>query len=90
MADRDVHGFGERKSGEYWLHWGDHIVLLRDGQAPRAFSIVRYLKKRGEWASADRYTEAPESLSIGVDIGAGREFIDVSLATIEKGARELR
>jgi hypothetical protein len=32
----------------------------------------------------------PGGLRIGVDIGAGRESFDVSLATIEKGARALR
>ncbi|HEU4382448.1 MAG TPA: hypothetical protein VFR85_03005 [Anaeromyxobacteraceae bacterium] len=90
LPDRDVHGFGERSGGGYWLHWGDHIVLLRNGQPPRAFGIARYLKPRAEWAGADGYTASPESLRLGMDIGAGREFIEVSFAAIEKGAAELR
>jgi hypothetical protein len=88
--DREVHGFGERRGGGYWLHWGDHILLLREGQPPRGFGIARYLKQRAEWAGADGYTASPESLRVGVDIGAGRELVDLSFGTIETGATELR
>jgi hypothetical protein len=45
---------------------------------------------QGEWAGADTYTVTPESLRIGVDVGAGREFVDVGFAAIENGAKELR
>lgn len=88
--DRGVYGFGERAGGGYWLHWGDHILLLRDGAPPRAFSIARRLARRAEWAGADRYTASPESLRIGMDVGAGRRFLDVPFAAIEKGAKPLR
>jgi hypothetical protein len=90
LPDRAVHGFGERSGGGYWLHWGDHILLLRDNQPLRAFSIAGYLARRAEWAGADRYTASPESLRVAMDIGAGRQFIDVSFDTIQKGATELR
>lgn len=90
VADRGVHGFGERARGGYWLHWGDHVLLLREGRPPLAFSVARYMKPRGEWAGADAYTASPESLRLGVDVGAGRQFADVGFGAIEKGARELR
>jgi hypothetical protein len=88
--DREVYGFGERRGGGSWLHWGDHVLLLREGQPPRAFGLARYLKPRGEWAGADAYTASPEGLRVGVDIGAGREFVEVSFGVIEKGATVLR
>jgi hypothetical protein len=90
VPDRGVHGFGERAGGGAWLHWGDHVLLLREGRPPRAFSVARYMKPRGEWAGADTYTVTPESLRIGVDVGAGREFVEVGFAAIENGAKELR
>ncbi len=84
--DRAVHGMGQRQSGGFWLHWGDHLVLLGDGQ-PRAYSLVHLLPRRGEWAGADRYEATPERLVIGVDRGGGRDFVSVDLATAEKRSR---
>jgi hypothetical protein len=85
-ADLAVHGMGQRQGGGFWLHWGDHLVLLDDGP-PRAYSLVSLLPRQGEWASADRYEAAPEKLVLGVDRGAGRDFVSVDLATAEKRAR---
>ena len=87
VDDRGVHGFGVRADGSYWLHWGDHVLILRAGQKPRRFSLVSRLPRGGEWGGADAYTAAPESLRIAVDIGPGRRFIDVPFTAIEKGAR---
>jgi hypothetical protein len=39
---------------------------------------------------ADGYIAAPESLRLGVDVGAGREFVDLGFGTIEREAREQR
>ncbi|MDX2020980.1 MAG: hypothetical protein SF187_12135 [Deltaproteobacteria bacterium] len=86
--DGGVHGFGQRADGSFWLHWGDRILLLSPGSPARAMDIGNQLK-RGEWASADRYNARPETLTIGIDIGGGRTFIDVPFATIEKNARRI-
>jgi hypothetical protein len=85
-ADRAVHGMGQRQGGGFWLHWGDHLVLLSDGP-PRAYSLARLLPQNTEWAGADRYEATPERLVIGVDRTAGRDFVSVELATAEKQAR---
>jgi hypothetical protein len=85
-ADRAVHGMGQRQGGGFWLHWGDHLVLLGDGP-PGAYSLAHLLPREAEWAGADRYEATPERLVIGVDRGAGRDFVSVDLATAEKQAR---
>jgi hypothetical protein len=85
-VDRAVYGMGQRQGGGFWLHWGDHLVLLGDGP-PRAYSLERLLPPKTEWAGADRYEAAPERLVIGVDRTAGRDFVSVDLATAEKQAR---
>jgi hypothetical protein len=84
-VDGAVYGMGQRQGGGFWLHWGDHLVLLGDGP-PRVYSLVSLLPRTGEWAGADRYEAAPEKLVIGVDLGAGRVFVTVDLATVEKRA----
>jgi hypothetical protein len=84
--DRAVHGMGHRQGGGFWLHWGDHLVLLGDG-APLAYSLAHLLSRQTEWAGADRYEASPERLVIGVDRTAGRDFVSVDLATAEKRAR---
>jgi hypothetical protein len=85
-ADRAVHGMGQRRGGGFWLHWGDHLVLLDDGP-PRAYSLARLLPRGAEWAGADRYEATPERLVIGIDRAGGRDFVSVDLATAEKQAR---
>jgi len=85
-ADSAVHGMGQRQGGGFWLHWGDHLVLLDDGP-PRAYSLARLLPRKAEWAGADRYEATPERLVIGVDRAGGRDFVSVDLATAEKQAR---
>ncbi|HYO52809.1 hypothetical protein [Archangium sp.] len=84
--DRAVYGIGQRQGGGFWLHWGDHLVLLGDGR-PRAYSLVPLLPRGSEWAGADRYEAAPEKLVIGADRTAGRDFVSVDFATVEKRAR---
>lgn len=84
--DRAVHGMGQRQGGGFWLHWGDHLVLLGDGP-PRAYSLARLLPSKAEWAGADRYEATPERLVIGVDRAGGRDSVSVDLATAEKRAR---
>lgn len=86
VADRAVHGMGQRQGGGFWLHWGDHLVLLGEG-LPRAYSLARLLPRQAEWAGADRYEATPEALVIGVDRTGGRDFVSVDLATAEKRAR---
>jgi hypothetical protein len=85
-VDRAVYGMGQRQGGGFWLHWGNHLVLLGDGP-PRAYSLERLLPPKTEWAGADRYEATPERLVIGVDRTAGRDFVSVDLATAEKQAR---
>lgn len=85
-VNRAVYGMGQRQGGGFWLHWGDHLVLLGDGP-PRGYSLVSLLPQGGEWAGADRYEATPEKLVIGVDRGAGRLFVTVDLATAEKRGR---
>ena len=85
-VDGAVYGLGQRQGGGFWLHWGDHLVLLGDGP-PRAYSLVSLLPRGGEWAGADLYEATPEKLVIGVDRGAGRDYVSVDLASAEKRAR---
>jgi len=87
--DENVHGFGERSNGGFWLHWGDRIVLLSPGKAPRAVDIAKRLKQGQEWASADRYNATPETLTIGIDYAGGRTFVDIPLTSIERSAKAL-
>ena len=87
VADRAVHGMGQRRGGGFWLHWGDHLVLLPPAGPPRAFSIAALLPPKNEWAGADRYEPAPEKLVVGVDRTAGRDYVTVELATVEKKGR---
>ncbi len=89
-ADKAVYGFGQRKDGSYWLHWGDHIVLLATDGTPRTLDIAKRIKRTDEWAGADRYTADPETLTIGVDYNAGRRFIDLPFTAIEKRAKRRR
>jgi hypothetical protein len=87
--DENVHGFGERNNGTFWLHWGDRIVLLSPGKPARAVDISKRLKLGQEWASADRYSATPETLTIGIDFAGGRTFVDIPLSTIERSAKKI-
>jgi hypothetical protein len=85
--DSTVHGLGLRAEGSFWLHWGNHLVLLpRDGP-PRHVDLEPMLKRRNEWAGVAIYVAEPESLWVGIEIGAGRDFARLNFAELEKSAK---
>ncbi len=86
-VDSDPHGIGERGDGTLWAHWGDYVLLFPPGTPPRAYSIASLLGRRDDWAGVDLYVSNPESLWVGVEIGAGRDFVRVPFAQLEKGAK---
>jgi hypothetical protein len=85
--DTKVHGLGMRSNGTLWVHWGDHLVLLAPGKPARNFNIEPLLERRTEWADTAIYIEAPESLWVGIEGGAGRNFVRVGFAEAEKRAK---
>jgi hypothetical protein len=87
---RKVHAFGERSNGALWLHWGDFLVLITPGKPPRSYSIEPFLGRFTEWASANVYVRTPETLWVGMEIRAGRDFIRVSFEELEKRAKPWR
>jgi hypothetical protein len=88
--DWNVYAFKERKNGEMFLHWGDHIILFPKGKAPQAVNIEPLLKRRNEWAGADIYRADPEGLWVGIEVGAGRDFVHLDFADLERQAKPMR
>lgn len=88
--DWNLYALKERKNGEMFLHWGDHIILLAKGKAPRAVSIEPLLKRRNEWAGVAIYTKEPESLWVGIEVGAGRDYVHMDFAELERKAKPMR
>lgn len=86
VRDNSVHALRERKNGELLVHWGNHLVLVPSKGAPRAYDLEPLLKRRNEWAGVMVYVAEPESVWVGVEIGGGRDFLQVPLAEVEKGA----
>jgi len=87
IVDSDPHGIGERDDGTLWAHWGDYVLLFPPGTPPRGYGIASLLGRRDEWAEVTLYVPDPESLWIGVEVGAGRDFVQVPFAQLEKGAK---
>jgi hypothetical protein len=84
-VDEGLHGFGERRDGTLWLHWGDHVGLISPGKPPRSHSLASLLPRRSEWAGSDVYVETPEQLWVGID-DESRHYVQVDFADIEKRA----
>jgi hypothetical protein len=89
IIDYDVHALGVRSNGTLWLHWGDFVFLFdRDlAKPPRAYSIESLLTRRTEWANVAVYVKEPEALWVGIEVRRSRDFVRVSFAEIEKGAK---
>lgn len=85
--DFAVYGVGGRRDGGLWVHWGNHLVLVPPVGAPRRYDLEPLLRRRNEWAGADVYVASPEVLWVGVEVGAGRDFVAVDLAAVERQAR---
>jgi hypothetical protein len=84
-VDEGLHGFGERRDGTLWLHWGDHVGLIAPGKPPRSYDLASVLPRRSEWAGSDIYAETPEQLWVGID-DSGRHYVRVDFADMEKRA----
>jgi hypothetical protein len=89
IIDYDVHALGIRNNGALWLHWGDFVFLFdRDmAKTPRAYSIESLLTRRTEWADVAVYVKEPEALWVGIEVRSSRDFVQLSFAEIEKGAK---
>ncbi|WP_407740927.1 hypothetical protein [Hyalangium sp.] len=84
-VDEGLHGFGERRDGTLWLHWGDHVGLISPGKPPRSYPLASLLPRRSEWAGSDVYAGTPEQLWVGID-DSNRHYVRVDFADIEKRA----
>lgn len=85
--DAEVHDVGFRQDGQVWVHWGNHLVLLPPGAPPKAVDLEPLLKRRNEWGGVDVYVAEPEGLWLAIEVGAGRDFVHVPFADLEKRAK---
>ena len=80
-----AHVVKERANGELFVHWGDYLLVL-SANGVRLMNLEAVPGGR-EWAWVDIYVPQPEALWMGVDRGGGRDFEQVSFATIERAAK---
>lgn len=87
--DHTLHGFGARRDGRVWLHWGNHLLLFgKDLTAPpRSHDLAPLLARFTQWADAERYDPARDMLWIGLDRSRSRDFVRIDLAAVEKRAK---
>ncbi len=87
--DRTVRGFGVRRDGRLWVHWGRHLLLFgKDpAEAPRSHDLEPLLARFTEWADVDIYVPGQDALWVGLDRTRSRDYVRVNLADIEKRAR---
>jgi hypothetical protein len=83
------HGFGERRDGSLWLHWGERLALLGPGKPPRRLDLEPLLERGTEWADVAVYVAEPESIWFGLD-GRQRGYSRVDLAEAERRSSEWR
>ncbi|WP_163988047.1 hypothetical protein [Pyxidicoccus caerfyrddinensis] len=87
--DREVHGFGVRRDGRLWVHWGRHLLLFgkEPAEAPRSHDLEPLLARFTAWADVDIYVPGQDALWVGLDRTRSRDYARVNLADIEKRAR---
>lgn len=87
--DRTVHGFGVRRDGRPWVHWGRHLLLFgKDfSEPPRSHDLDPLLARFTEWAGVDVYAPGQDALWVGLERTRSRDFVRLNLADIEKRAR---
>jgi hypothetical protein len=87
--DRNVRGFGVRRDGRIWVHWGRHLLLFgkNPAEAPRSHDLEPLLARFTEWADVDIYVPGQDALWVGLDRTRSRDYVRVNLADIEQRAR---
>lgn len=87
--DRQVRGFGARRDGRIWVHWGRHLLLFgkNPSEAPRSHDLEPLLARFTEWADADIYVPGQDALWVGLDRTRSRDYVRLNLADLEKRAR---
>jgi len=87
--DPQVHDIGTRQDGRLWIHWGDDLLLFSAdlSKPPRAYDLEPLLTRRATWAGVDVYLADPELLWVGIELGAGRDFVRLSFADMEKRSK---
>lgn len=85
--DHRVYGFGVRRGGALWVHWGDYLVQLDKRGRVSGYPLEPLLSRRSEWAGAAIYSEQTDSVWIGIEAGPGRNQARVRFARVDKRAR---
>jgi hypothetical protein len=87
--DRNVRGFGVRRDGRVWVHWGRHLLLLGKNpkDTPLDYDLEPLMARFTEWADVDVYHPARDALWVGLDRTRSRDFARVNLADAEKRAK---
>jgi hypothetical protein len=84
--DAPIYGFGLRRDGTLWLHWGDRLALLDARDAATGLDLRPLAGRMDEWAGVAIPVEATQSLWIGVEVGARRDYFRVQLDALARRA----
>lgn len=82
-----VLGRGYRADGSVWYQLGDDLALIDSAGTVRRVDLVKLIGFKPEWAGAAVYVEQPESLWLGIEIGAGRDWIRFGFDVLNGAAR---
>lgn len=85
--DNGLYGFGVRRNGALWMHWGDYLVQLDERGRVTGYPLEPLLSRRTEWAGAALYSQATDSVWIGIEAGPGRNQARVRFAHVDKRAK---
>lgn len=82
-SDTTVHAIGAR-GASLFLHWGNALVLIDAEGHQRWLNIEPLLKRRTEWAGVAIPTT--DALWIGVEVGGGRDFVQLTWSDFDQRA----
>lgn len=82
--DTNVYGLGAR-GDQVFVHVGNALVLLDAEGRQRSLNVEPILKRRNEWAGVAIPTK--DALWLGVEVGAGRDYVQLSWSDFDKRAR---
>jgi hypothetical protein len=89
MTDtQSVHVVKERANGDLFVHWSDYLLLVpANGQAQARLMNLEAVPGGREWAWVDIYVPEPEALWLGVEVGGGSYFYQLTFAEIDRSAK---
>lgn len=82
--DRSVYGIG-RRGESLFVHWGNSFIVVDAGGKTRSLDVEPILKRRNEWAGVAIPTK--DSVWLGVEVGGGRDYVQLSWSDFDKRAR---